>query len=92
LYYITLADSLPVEVTVGKFITNEQGAVLEGLFTNFHSKPSPAVKLTFEFVDGKGNVVSSVLQDASAVDAGGNKSFKLKADQAGIAAWRYKRS
>ena len=92
LYYITLADSLPLEVTVGKFITNEQGAVLEGLFTNFHSKPSPAVKLTFEFVDGKGNVVSSVLQDASAVDAGGNKSFKLKADQPGIAAWRYKRS
>ncbi|PYP46516.1 MAG: hypothetical protein DMD42_04035 [Gemmatimonadetes bacterium] len=53
LYYITLADSLPVEVTVGKFITNEQGAVLEGLFTNFHSKPSPAVKLTFEFVRGR---------------------------------------
>src|SRR5438552_18208335 len=34
LYYITLADSLPLEVTVGKFIPNEQGAVLEGLFTN----------------------------------------------------------
>ncbi len=92
LYYITLADSLPVEVTVGKFVTNEQGAVLEGLFTNFHSKPSRPVKLTFELVDGKGNVVASLPQDAPAVDAGANQSFSLKTDQRGILAWRYKRS
>jgi len=92
LYYLTLADSLPVEVTVGRFTTNEQGTVLEGLFTNFHSKPSPVVKVTFELVDGKGNVVASLPQDAPAVDAGGNQSFKLKTDQKGIMAWRYKRS
>ena len=92
LYYITLADSLPFEVTVGKFITNEQGAVLEGLFTNFHAKPSPPIKLTFEFVDSKGNVVTTLPQAVPAVDAGGNQSFKLKADQPGIVAWRYKRS
>jgi tetratricopeptide (TPR) repeat protein len=92
LYYITLADSLPVEVTVGRFTTNEQGAALEGLFTNFHSKPSPPVKVTFELVDGKGNVVASLPQDAPAVDAGANQPFKLKTDQRGIVAWRYKRS
>jgi tetratricopeptide (TPR) repeat protein len=92
LYYITLADSLPIEVTVGKFITNEQGAAVEGLFTNFHSKPSPPVKVTFELVDGKGDVVASLPQDAPPVDAGGNQSFKLKTDQKGIVAWRYKRS
>ena len=92
LRYLTLADSLPVEVTVGTFTTNEQGAGLEGLFSNFHSKPSQPLKLTFEFVDGKGNVVASVLQDVPAVDAGESKSFKLKADQPGIVAWRYKRS
>ena len=92
LYYITLADSLPVEVTVGRFTTNEQGTVLEGLFTNFHAKSSPPVKLTFELVDGKGNVVASLPQDASPVDAGGNQAFKLKTDQKGIVAWRYKRS
>ena len=92
LYYITVADSLSVEVTVGRFITNEQGTVLEGLFTNFHSKPSPPVKLTFDLVDGRGSVVASLPQEAPAVDAGGNQAFKLKTDQRGIVAWRYRRS
>jgi hypothetical protein len=92
LYYITLADSLPIEVTVGKFVANEQGAALEGLYSNFHSKPSRPVKVTFEFVDGKGNVVASLPQDIPAVDPGASQSFKLKATQTGAIAWRYKRS
>ena len=92
LHYLTLADSLPVEVTVGTFTTNEQGAGVEGLFTNFHTKPSAPLKLMFEFVDGKGNVVASLPQDVPSVDAGANQSFKLKASQPGIVAWRYKRS
>ena len=92
LYYLTLADSLPVEVTVGSFTTTEQGAGVEGLFSNFHSKPSRPLKLMFEFLDGKGNVVATLPQDVPEVGAGGNKSFKLKADQPGIVAWRYKRS
>ena len=92
LYYLTLADSLPVEVTVGKFVANEQGAALEGLYSNFHAKPSRPVKVTFELVDGKGNVVASLPQDVPAVDAGANQSFKLKATQTGAVAWRYKRS
>ena len=77
---------------MGTFTTNEQGADVEGLVTNFHTKPSPPIKLTFEFVDGKGNVVASVPQDLPAVAAGANQSFKLKASQPGIVAWRYKRS
>jgi hypothetical protein len=92
LYYITLADSLPIEITVGKFTTNDQGAAVEGLFTNFHSKPSPPVKVTFELLDGRGNVVASLPQDAPAVEAGGNQSFKFRTGQKGVIAWRYKRS
>jgi tetratricopeptide (TPR) repeat protein len=92
LHYLVLADSLPVEVTVGSFTTTEQGAGLEGLISNFHSKPSPPLKLTFEFMDGKGNVVASVPQEVPAVDAGANQSFKLKSTLPGIVAWRYKRS
>src|SRR5438132_685433 len=92
LYYITLADSLPIEVSVGKFVANEQGGALEGLYSNFHSKPSRPVKVTFELVDGKGNVVASLPQDIPALDAGANQSFKLKATQTGAIAWRYKRS
>ncbi len=92
LYYLTLADSLPIEVTVGRFVANEQGASLEGLYSNFHSKPSRPVKVTFELVDGKGNVLASLPQDVPAVDAGSSQSFKLKATQTGAVAWRYKRS
>src|SRR2546422_935018 len=92
LYYLTLADSLPIEVSVGKFVANEQGGALEGLYSNFHSKPSRPVKVTFELVDGKGNVVASLPQDIPALDAGANQSFKLKATQTGAIAWRYKRS
>jgi len=92
LYYLTLADSLSIEVTVGKFVANEQGGALEGLYSNFHSKPSRPVKVTFEFLDGKGNVVASLPQDIPALEAGANQSFKLKATQTGAIAWRYKRS
>src|SRR5216110_3393323 len=91
LYYLTLADSLPIEVSVGKFVANEQGGALEGLYSNFHSKPSRPVKVTFELVDGKGNVVASLPQDIPALDPGANQSFKLKATQTGAIAWRYKR-
>src|SRR5436309_1910204 len=91
LYYLTLADSLPIEVSVGKFVANDQGGALEGLYSNFHSKPSRPVKVTFELVDGKGNVVASLPQDIPALDAGANQSFKLKATQTGAIAWRYKR-
>ncbi len=84
--------SLPIEITVGKFTTNDQGAAVEGLFTNFHSKPSPPVKVTFELLDGKGTVVASLPQDAPSVEAGGNQSFKLRTGQKGVMAWRYKRS
>src|SRR5207244_4428958 len=71
---------------------NEQGGALEGLYSNFHSKPSRPVKVMFELVDGKGNVVASLPQDIPALDAGANQSFKLKATQTGAIAWRYKRS
>lgn len=92
LYYLTVAESLAVDVSVGKFSVNDQGAGIEGLITNFHTKPSPPLKLMFEFVDGKGNVIASVPQDVPAVDAGANQPFKLKTDQPGAMAWRYKRS
>lgn len=50
------------------------------------------MKVTFELVDGKGNVVGLLPQDIPALDAGANQSFKLKATQTGAIAWRYKRS
>jgi tetratricopeptide (TPR) repeat protein len=92
LYYLQLADSLPVEVTVGNFIANDKGAELTGLFTNFRSKASAPLTITFEFLDKTGAVVASKPQQVPTLDAGSNQSFKVTADQPTVAAWRYKRS
>jgi tetratricopeptide (TPR) repeat protein len=92
LYYLTIADSLPVEITVSSFTPTEKGATLEGHMTNFRPKASPPVKLTFDFLDAKGNVVTTQAQDVPALDPNADQEFKLKVDQPGVVAWRYKRS
>jgi hypothetical protein len=89
-HYLTLADSLPIEVTVGNFTISEKGAVLEGLFSNFRPKPSPPLKIGFEFLDATGTVVASQPQEVSAIAVGGNQPFKVTVDKPGITAWRYK--
>jgi hypothetical protein len=91
LYYLTLADSLAVDVTVSTFTTNEKGAELEGVLTNTRSKPSPTLSLTFEFLDPKGAVVATQPQPVPALTVGANQPFKLKVDVPGITAWRYHR-
>jgi tetratricopeptide (TPR) repeat protein len=91
LYYLTLADSLAVDVTVSNFTVTEKGAALEGVLTNARSKPSPALTLTFEFLDAKGAVVATQPQPVPALTVGATQSFKLKVDGPGIAAWRYHR-
>jgi tetratricopeptide (TPR) repeat protein len=91
LYYLARVDSLmPVEVTVSGFAPDEQSAAITGLITNFHTKPSTPLKLTFDFLDGKGAVIASQTVDVPAIDAGGNYQFQTKAIGAGIVAWRYK--
>ena len=92
LYYLTLADSIPVDVTVSNFTTTEKGAELEGMLTNARSKPSPGLNLTFEFLDPKGGVVTTQPQAVPALTPGKNQAFKLKVDVPGVTAWRYHRS
>ena len=91
LYYLTIADSLPVEITVSSFTPTEKGATLDAQMTNFRPKPSPPLKITFDFLDAKGNVVATQTQDVPALDSNGSQSFKLKVEQPGVVAWRYKR-
>ncbi|HEY6853688.1 MAG TPA: tetratricopeptide repeat protein, partial [Gemmatimonadales bacterium] len=91
LYYLARADSLmPVEITVSMFAPDSQSAAVQGLITNFHSKASAPLKITFDFLDGKGAPVSSQTVDVPAIDAGGNYQFQAKAIGTGIVAWRYK--
>lgn len=92
LYYLQVAEAIPVEVTVGSFTPNESGAKLDGLWTNVKAQPSSPTAITFEFLSPKGDVVASQKQDVPALDASSNQAFEIKVTGAGIVAWRYRRS
>jgi hypothetical protein len=92
LYYLTLGDSLSVDVTVSTFTANEKGAVLEGVLTNPLTKRSPPLSVTFEFLDPKGTVLATQPQEVPALEVGANQKFKVKVNVPGITAWRYHRS
>src|SRR2546428_175116 len=91
LRYLTIADSMTTEVTVGTFTPDEQGAKLGGLVTNLKTKPSTPTAVTFEFVNAKGETVATQKQDIPAIDPSGNHPFELKVTGAGIVAWRYRK-
>jgi len=55
------------------------------------AQPSAALKITFDFLDGKGNVVATEKQELPAFEAGASQGFNVKVEQAGVAALRYKR-
>ena len=91
LRYLQLADSIPVEVTVGTFTPDGNGATLSGILTNLRAKPNPALALTFEFLSARGDVVATETLNVAALAPSGNQAFELKPKGAGILAWRYKR-
>ena len=92
LYYLTLGDSLlPVEVTIDRFETQDQSASVKGKVTNFHRTPSAPFKLTFDFLNVKGDVVASTSTDVPAIPANGEQPFQLQVIGAGVVAWRYKK-
>jgi hypothetical protein len=91
LRYLQLADTIPIEVTVGTFVPAEQGAALSGLLTNVRPKPNPALALTFEFLSAKGDVVATETVNVAPIASGENQAFTLTPKGAGIAAWRYRR-
>ena len=92
-HYVGQADSaLVVDVTVQTFRPSEQGASFAALVTNFHDKPSPAVKLTVEFLNAKGEVIATQPGDIPALQPAGMHDLKVDAIGKGIAAWRYKKA
>jgi tetratricopeptide (TPR) repeat protein len=91
LHYLTIADSLSLEVSVGTFTPRDSGVALSGLFTNPKAKPSPPAAVTFEFLNGKGDVVAADTTKVPAIDASGNQAFEIKKAGAGIVAWRYRK-
>lgn len=92
-YYVSQAESvLAVDVTVQSFRPSEMGATLQASVTNFHDKPSPAVKLTVEFFNAKGEVVNTQPGEIPTLPPGGMHDLRVQATGAGITAWRYKKA
>jgi hypothetical protein len=89
LHYLQLAESIPVEVTVGSFVPDEHGATLSGIVTNVRAKPSPTLALRFEFMSAKGDVVATATLNVTPIAPGANQPFELKPNGPGIVAWRY---
>lgn len=93
LHYVTLADSLlPVDVTIGNFTTEDQGASVSGIVTNYHDTPVDSMQLVFEFLNQAGDVVGTQTLDIPKLEAGANHPFQLQVTGAGILAWRYRKS
>jgi tetratricopeptide (TPR) repeat protein len=91
LHYLQLVDSIPIEVTVGTFTPDANGAALSGILTNVRPKASPSLVLTFEFLTAKGDVVAAETLKVAPIASGENQAFELKPKGAGIVAWREKR-
>lgn len=92
LHYLRVADStLVTDVTISEFDPQEQSAAVKGVITNMRTAPSPPVKLVFEFLSTKGDVVATQTAEVPAIPAEGTHPFELKAIGAGIQAWRYRR-
>ena len=92
LYYLQQGELIPIEVTVGTFTTDEQGASVTGLITNIRKKANDPIKLGFELLNAQGSVVVTQSVDVPALQPGTNQQFSFKAAGPGIVAWRYKKA
>ena len=91
-YYIAQAESvLAVELTVQSFRASEPGATWQAAVSNFHTKPSPVVKLEVEFLNAKGEVVSTQPAEVPSLPPSGTHELQVQGTGAGISAWRYKK-
>jgi len=92
LYYLQQGELIPIEVTVGTFAVDEQGATVGGVVTNIRKKPNDPFKLGFELLNTQGAVVTTQSVDVPALQPGTNQQFTFKAAGQGIVAWRYKKA
>jgi len=78
-------------VTIERFEAQDQKASLRGKVTNFHGKPSASLKLIFDFLNARGDVVASDSTNVPAIPANGEEPFQVQGTGAGVVAWRYKK-
>lgn len=89
--YVARADTgLAVDITTTQFLTDAAGATLSGVAANLKGTASAPLKLTYDFLDAKGAVVTTQTTPLGSMAAGGNTPFEVKATGKGIVAWRYR--
>jgi tetratricopeptide (TPR) repeat protein len=89
--------AMPTTVKVSQFAPTAQGASITGTATGREGTtaqgkplvPKP-ITVVFEFLDPKGTVIANQEVAIPAVKAGESQAVAVKAEGAGIAAWRYK--
>jgi tetratricopeptide (TPR) repeat protein len=91
--YISRAEStLVADVNIQNFRSDDQGASIEAVVTNFHNKPSQPFKIVFEFLKQDGTVVTTQTVDVPALPPGEMNQAKAQATGRGIVGWRYKQA
>ena len=92
LSYLRLADStLVADISITLFETDSAGAQMKGIVQNLRTTPTPPLQLEFQFLNTKGDVVTTQTVDIATVAPQQSQGFELKATGAGIAAWRYRK-
>lgn len=91
--YAVRADStLPVDITVGSFVPDNAGYVLTAVATNLRQATAQPFRLTFEFLDARGEVQGTQTADIPAIAPGGNNQFQVHVNGKGLTGWRYRPS
>ena len=89
--------SMPITVKVTQFAPTPTGATITGSAAgreaeNLQGKPVAAtpIAIVFEFLDPKGAVLANQEVQVPALKVGASHPIEVKAEGAGITAWRYK--
>lgn len=89
--YLARADTgIAVDISVTQFQVDAGTATLSGVAANLKGTPSAPLKLTYDFLDATGAVVTTQVTQIAPIAPQGTSQFEIKATGKGIVAWRYR--
>lgn len=87
-------DSLPIELTISRFDPRDSTAQMRGVVRNLKEREQAAFNLVIEFVNGRGDVVTTERVEVPILNAMGSPGqaydFSFVANGRGITAYRYR--
>jgi len=91
--YVARADSgLTVEISLPNFLPDTAGASLLGVASNLKPAPSKPFRLTVEFLDASGQVVTTATHDVPTLPPRQSQQLVFQVSGKRIAGWRYRAS